>query len=425
MNKIENAKIKEVCYEEILSNGLRVMIIPKKGIEKKYIIWATRFGSIDNTFIDQESGKEVNVPDGIAHFLEHKMFEQKNGVDSLYKLMALGIDANAYTTNDHTAYLFECSDHFYEGLDELMDYVQNPYYTDQNVEKEKGIIGQEIRMYDDDPSWQLYINTMDCLYKNNPIKIDIAGTQETIAPINSQMLYTCYNNFYHPSNMVLVVVGDFEPKELLEEIKKRLIPKEKRAEIKRIYPEEPSMINKKEKEVSMDVSQPLFMIGVKVDSNIESKEKVKEHIAIEIILNMLLGKSSKLFDELYEKNLLLDEPSMEFEFSKEYAHILICAQSKNPKEVYNKILDEIKKLKESGINEADFERIKKKIYGDYVIEYNNVGSIGRMFVSDSIKGINSFDYINEFDDVDEEYTKKILENVFDESKTVISIVNPV
>ena len=225
--------------------------------------------------------------------------------------------------------------------------------------------------------------------------------------------------------MVLVVVGDFEPKELLEEIKKRLIPKEKRAEIKRIYPEEPSMINKKEKEVSMDVSQPLFMIGVKVDSNIESKEKVKEHIAIEIILNMLLGKSSKLFDELYEKNLLLDEPSMEFEFSKEYAHILICAQSKNPKEVYNKILDEIKKLKESGINEADFERIKKKIYGDYVIEYNNVGSIGRMFVSDSIKGINSFDYINEFDDVDEEYTKKILENVFDESKTVISIVNPV
>lgn len=425
MNKIENAKIKEVCYEEILSNGLRVMIIPKKGIEKKYIIWATRFGSIDNTFIDQESGKEVNVPDGIAHFLEHKMFEQKNGVDSLYKLMALGIDANAYTTNDHTAYLFECSDHFYEGLDELMDYVQNPYYTDKNVEKEKGIIGQEIRMYDDDPSWQLYINTMDCLYKNNPIKIDIAGTQETIAPINPQMLYTCYNNFYHPSNMVLVVVGDFEPKELLEEIKKRLIPKEKRAEIKRIYPEEPSMINKKEKEVSMDVSQPLFMIGVKVDSNIESKEKVKEHIAIEIILNMLLGKSSKLFDELYEKNLLLDEPSMEFEFSKEYAHILICSQSKNPKEVYNKILDEIKKLKESGINEADFERIKKKIYGDYVIEYNNVGSIGRMFVSDSIKGINSFDYINEFDDVDDEYTKKILENVFDESKTVISIVNPV
>ena len=184
MNKIENNKISEVCYEEMLENGLQVMIIPKKNIQKKYIIWATKFGSIDNTFIDQETGNKVSVPDGIAHFLEHKMFEQKNGVDSLYKLMALGIDANAYTTNDHTAYLFECSDHFYEGLDELMDYVQNPYYTDQNVEKEKGIIGQEIRMYEDDPSWRLYINTMNCLYTNNPIKIDIAGTEESIAPIN-------------------------------------------------------------------------------------------------------------------------------------------------------------------------------------------------------------------------------------------------
>ena len=277
-------------------------------------------------------------------------------------------------------------------------------------------------MYDDDPSWQLYINTMDCLYKNNPIKIDIAGTQETIAPINPQMLYTCYNNFYHPSNMVLVVVGDFEPKELLEEIKKRLIPKEKRAEIKRIYPEEPNRINKKEKEVSMDVSQPLFMIGVKVDSNIESKEKVKEHIAIEIILNMLLGKSSKLFDELYEKNLLLDEPSMEFEFSKEYAHILICSQSKNPKEVYNKILDEIKKLKETGINEADFERIKKKIYGDYVIEYNDISGVARMLMADYFKGINSFEYIENHKQVTKEYAEKILREIFDENKMVISIV---
>ena len=425
MQIIENSKVKEKLYVEKLENGLTVMIVPKVGIRKKYVIWGTNYGSNESKFVVPGENNETEVPKGVAHFLEHKMFEQESGVNSLDTLTALGVEANAYTTNDHTAYLFECTENFYPALDELMDYVQHPYFTDENVEKEKGIIGQEIRMYDDDPSWQLYINTMDCLYKNNPIKIDIAGTQETIAPINPQMLYTCYNNFYHPSNMVLVVVGDFEPKELLEEIKKRLIPKEKRAEIKRIYPEEPSMINKKEKEVSMDVSQPLFMIGIKVDSNIESKEKVKEHIAIEIILNMLLGKSSKLFDELYEKNLLLDEPSMEFEFSKEYAHILICAQSKNPKEVYNKILDEIKKLKESGINEADFERIKKKIYGDYVIEYNNVGSIGRMFVSDSIKGINSFDYINEFDDVDEEYTKKILENVFDESKTVISIVNPV
>ena len=160
MREIENKNIKEKCYMEKLEDGLQVIIIPKKEIQKKYVIWATKFGSIDNTFIDSTTGEKVVIPDGVAHFLEHKMFEQKNGVDSLYVLMALGLDANAYTTNDHTAYLFECTDHFYEGLDELMDYVQNPYFTDQNVEKEKGIIGQEIGMYDDDPGWQLYINAI-------------------------------------------------------------------------------------------------------------------------------------------------------------------------------------------------------------------------------------------------------------------------
>ena len=155
MEVIENKYIKEKCYMQKLENGLQVIIIPKKNIQKKYIIWATHFGSIDNKFIDYETKKEITIPDGVAHFLEHKMFEQKNGVDSLYTLMALGIDANAYTTNDHTAYLFECTNNFYEGLDELMDYVQNPYFTDQNVEKEKGILGQEIQMYDDDPGWHL------------------------------------------------------------------------------------------------------------------------------------------------------------------------------------------------------------------------------------------------------------------------------
>ena len=219
MKEIDNKNIKEKCFTEELENGMKVILIPKKEIKKKYVIWATKFGSIDNRFIDARTNTEIFIPDGVAHFLEHKMFEQENGVDSLYVLMALGIDANAYTTNDHTAYLFECTDHFYEGLDELMDYVQHPYFTDKNVEKEKGIIGQEIGMYDDDPGWQLYVNTMDCLYEKNPIKVDIAGTVESIAKINPDVLFKCYNNFYHPSNMVFVAVGAFEPEEMLEEIK--------------------------------------------------------------------------------------------------------------------------------------------------------------------------------------------------------------
>ena len=422
MREIENKNIKEKCYMEKLENGLQVIIIPKKEIQKKYIIWATKFGSIDNTFIDSTTGEKVVIPDGVAHFLEHKMFEQKNGVDSLYVLMALGLDANAYTTNDHTAYLFECTDHFYEGLDELMDYVQNPYFTDQNVEKEKGIIGQEIGMYDDDPGWQLYINAMDCLYEKNPIKVDTAGTVETISGINPEMLYKCYNTFYHPSNMVLTVVGDFEPEAILAEIKKRLKDNEARGEITRIYPEEKLEINKKYAEKEMEVSLPLFMIGFKDNIKNKYNEVVKRHIAIEIMLNMLIGKSSNLYNELYKEGYLLSQPDLEYEFGNEYSHVLIGGQSKNPQKVYEKIAEKIQEMKNNDINVQEFERIKKKIYGDYAVEYNNVADIGRMFTSDYIKGINSFEYMDKFEEIDAEYVKQVLKEIFTEDKMIMSVI---
>lgn len=422
MREIENKNIKEKCYMEKLENGLQVIIIPKKEIQKKYIIWATKFGSIDNTFIDSTTGEKVVIPDGVAHFLEHKMFEQKNGVDSLYVLMALGLDANAYTTNDHTAYLFECTDHFYEGLDELMDYVQNPYFTDQNVEKEKGIIGQEIGMYDDDPGWQLYINAMDCLYEKNPIKVDTAGTVETISGINPEMLYKCYNTFYHPSNMVLTVVGDFEPEAILAEIKKRLKDNEARGEITRIYPEEKLEINKKYAEKEMEVSMPLFMIGFKDNIKDKYNEVVKRHIAIEIILNMLIGKSSNLYNELYKEGYLLSKPDLEYEFGNEYSHVLIGGQSKDPQKVYEKIAEKIQEMKNNDINVQEFDRIKKKIYGDYAVEYNNVADIGRMFTSDYIKGINSFEYMDKFEEIDAEYAKQVLKEIFTEDKMIMSVI---
>lgn len=422
MREIENKNIKEKCYMEKLENGLQVIIIPKKEIQKKYIIWATKFGSIDNTFVDSTTGEKVVIPDGVAHFLEHKMFEQKNGVDSLYVLMALGLDANAYTTNDHTAYLFECTDHFYEGLDELMDYVQNPYFTDQNVEKEKGIIGQEIGMYDDDPGWQLYINAMDCLYEKNPIKVDTAGTVETISGINPEMLYKCYNTFYHPSNMVLTVVGDFGPENILAEIKKRLKDNEARGEIIRIYPEEKLEINKKYAEKEMEVSLPLFMIGFKDNIKDKYNEVVKRHIAIEIILNMLIGKSSNLYNELYKKGYLLSQPDLEYEFGNEYSHVLIGGQSKDPQKVYEKIAEKIQEMKNNDINVQEFNRIKKKIYGDYAVEYNNVADIGRMFTSDYIKGINSFEYMDKFEEIDAEYAKQVLKEIFTEDKMIMSVI---
>lgn len=423
MKIIESSKIKEKAYIEKLENGMDVIIIPKKNAIKKYVIWGTHFGSIDNHFIMPTTGEEVYIPDGVAHFLEHKMFEQPNGTNSLDILMALGIDANAYTSNDHTAYLFECTDNFYEGLDELMDYVQHPYFTEENVEKEKGIIGQEIGMYDDDPSWQLYINAMDCMYKENPIKIDIAGTVESISKITPDVLYKCYNTFYNPSNMTMVVCGDFEPEKLLNEIKKRLVPKENQGEIKRIYAKEETEINKKETEVKMELSNPLFLVGYK-DATKNKENLVKRHIAIEIILNMLIGKSSELYKKLYEENILLSEPNFDYEFNNEYAHVTIYGQSKNPRRIYEEITKQVEKYIKNGLDEEHFKRIKKKIYGDYAIEYNSVADIARMFLADKMKGINSFDYIEEFNTVTKEYTEGILKEVFNEKNEILSIVNP-
>jgi len=422
MQLIENLKLEEKVYKEKLENGMTVMIIPRKNTQKKYVIWGTHYGSNESKFVVPGEEQETEVPKGVAHFLEHKMFEQENGVNSLDVLTALGVEANAYTTNDHTAYLFECTDKFYEALDELMDYVQNPYFTDENVEKEKGIIGQEIMMYDDYPEWKVYLNTLEAMYHNHPVKLDITGTIETISHINKEVLYKCYNTFYNPSNMVLVVCGDFKPEAILEEIRKRLLTKEAVGEIKRIYPEEPKEVVKNYIEQNMEVSMPLFTIGIK---DTPSEEKVKKHIAIEILLNMLLGRSSKLYKELYNEGIILAQPSLEYEFTEGYAHMLITGQATNPEKVFEKLKKEVANLIENGLNEEEFNRIKKMIYGGYVKEYNDVAETARMFLADSFKGINSFDYIDEISSVKTEYGYQILKEAFDEKQMVLSIVKKV
>ena len=336
MQVIYNSKVKETLYLEKLKNGLTVMIIPKKGIQKKYIIWGTHYGSNDNKFVVPGEEEPIEVPKGVAHFLEHKMFEQENGVNSLDKLTSIGVNANAYTTNDHTAYLYECTNNFYEALDEFMDYVQHPYFTDENVEKEKGIIGQEIKMYDDYPEWRVYLNALEAMYHVNPIKLDVTGTIETISHINKEILYKCYNTFYHPSNMCLVVSGDFVPEDLIEEIKKRLIEKPQNGEIKRIYEEEPETIVKEKIEQNMTVTRPLFNIGIKCIPPIQS-EKVKLHIAIDMILNILVGESSDIYKELYQDGNMYNAPSFSYEFGENYAHILISENANDQERVYEKI----------------------------------------------------------------------------------------
>ena len=421
MQVIENLKVKEKLYIEKLENGLTIMIIPKEKIQKKYIIWGTNYGSNDNKFIVPGETEITEVPNGVAHFLEHKLFEQKDGTNSLDTLTSLGAEANAYTTNDHTAYLFECTDNFYEALDEFMDYVQNPYFTDENVEKEKGIIGQEIMMYDDYPEWQVYLNAMKAMYHENPIKIDITGTIETISHIDKEILYKCYKTFYNPANMALVISGDFAPQEILKEIKDRLVEKEVQGEIKRINTEEPKNIVQKKIEKKFEVSRPLYNIGIK-DSSTDRENIVKKHISIEILLNLIIGRSSSLYKKLYNDGIISGQPSLDYEFGKTYAHVLISGQSTNPEKLYEEFKSQVENMKENGINEEDFNRIKKLIYGGYVKEYNDIQDISRMFLADYFKGINSFDYLEEIEYINLNYTNQILKEIFKEENMILSIV---
>lgn len=419
MQVIKNELVKEEVVIETFENGLTVIVVPKKDVQKKYAIWGTRYGSNDSEFVIPGDEKATVVPKGVAHFLEHKLFEQENGTNSLDTLTALGVNANAYTTNTHTAYLFECTENFYEALDELMDYVQNPYFTDENVEKEKGIIGQEIMMYDDYPEWRVYLNALEAMYHNHPIKLDITGTIETISHIDKDVLYNCYKTFYNPSNMVMAICGDFDPETLLGEVKKRLKETQKQGEIKRITPEEPASIVKNEVTEELDVSQPMFIIGIKDKAPVKYIEK---QIAMNILLSILLGTSSKAYKELYADGTISGELGLDYESSYEYGHVLITGQSIDPHKVLEKLKEEIKYIKKNGIDKKDFERLKKVYYGMCIKEYGDVSLIARSFMANYLMGINNLDYLEKIQEIDIEYINEVFNETFKEENMVISIV---
>lgn len=374
MQVIENLKVKEKLYIDKLENGLTVMIIPKKGIEKKYIIWGTNYGSNDSKFIVPGETETIEVPKGVAHFLEHKLFEQENGTNSLDTLTALGVNANAYTTNDHTAYLYECTDNFYEALDEFMDYVQHPYFTDENVEKEKGIIGQEIMMYDDYPEWRVYLNAMEAMYHNNPIKIDITGTIETISHIDKEILYKCYNTFYNPGNMCLIIVTNEEEEKVINFVKeieeKRKVDIETDIEVKKIN--EPENVNKEFDIIYQNVSKCELSYSFKLPINDYKIPYHKLDLYLYIIFISNLGKLTGFGLDLKEKNLINGNIGIGTNKYMDYIVPSINVSTDYPEKIIN-ILD--KKIKEFSLNEEYFNMIKKSMISDFVYCFTGVSNV--------------------------------------------------
>ncbi|MBU5450655.1 EF-P 5-aminopentanol modification-associated protein YfmH [Acetivibrio sp. MSJd-27] len=424
--KIANPVIEETFYKGVHESGLPVYVLKKENYSKYYSILSTRYGSVDSAFQFPGDREYTIVPDGIAHFLEHKLFEQEDGTNAFDKYAALGASANAFTSFNNTAYLFSCTSHFNENFDHLLNFVSHPYFTRENVEKEQGIIAQEIRMYDDDANWRVFFNLIDCLYINHPVKKDIAGTVESISKITKDILFDTYHTFYHPENMVLYIAGDVNLEEISDIIDRNIVKREVpfNAEVKPI--EEPGGINRKEKVQKLSVSTPIFNCGYKDKNvNLRGKDLLKRNLMTSILLKMFASESSELYEKLYSQGLINDSFGTDMTCFYDYSFVQFEGESKEPKRVAAMILEQAAKLKEYGLNQDDFERTKKLMYGKYVKSFNSIEAIGNSFCSDYFLGIEPFAFFEVYEDIHFSEVQNRFHELFDENMFAVSIIEPV
>ena len=414
----------ETIYSGTHSSGLDIYIVPKPEYSGSYAIFGTRYGSVDSDFVVPGETEVTHVPDGIAHYLEHKMFDQPDGSNVFDKFSKYGGNANAFTSFNITAYLFSSTSNFEENLATLLDYVQSPYYTDETVEKEQGIIGQEIRMYDDSPGWKLFFNFINCLYNEHPVKKEIAGTVESISHITADYLYKCYNTFYNLSNMSLVIVGNVDVDRALKVICDGIKNNEPFNEpIKRVYPAEPESIAKPYAEKSMAVSAPMFMLGWKdIDVNKTGAELLKKNIEITILMRMLFGKSSAIYKKLYDMNLINSTFSEDYSMQPDYGFTSLDGESRDPQKVFEIILDELERTE---LDEADFERTKKVTWGSYIRSHNDIENYAGTFLQLLFMGIDYFDYYDVYKTVTFDDVKSRFKEHFKRERAALSVVKPI
>ena len=367
-------------------SGLTVYVFPKE-TSGTYALFATRYGSLDRTFRVGD-GDFVTVPDGIAHFLEHKLFEEEDGGDVFAKFAALGASANAYTSNEMTAYLFSATDHVPEALRTLLSFVTHPYFTEENVHKEQGIIAQEIGMYDDNPSARLYYALLEGLYREHNVRINIAGTVKTIAEITPELLYRCYRTFYHPSNMALAVCGPVTPEEVLAAVDEAL-PAAEPVRIERKYPDEPAALYRKDTVLHMEVGKPLFAFGVKDLAVFESPaERAKHGIAVDLLNDLMFSESTSFYTELYEKGLISDSFEAEYEWMNSCAFNAVSGESDYPEEVLAAVKERIAACRDNPPAREDFERLKKTVYADHIRSFESTESIASELINGAFHGVD-------------------------------------
>lgn len=427
MQTIEFNQLGETLYYKKLNNGLDVYILPKKGFSKTFVTFTTKYGSIDRTFVPMGESEPITVPDGIAHFLEHKMFEKEEG-DVFQKFSESGASANAFTSFTRTAYLFSATDHIYTSTETLLNFVQEPYFTEKTVEKEKGIIGQEITMYDDQPDWRLYFGAIENMYHTHPVKIDIAGTIESIDKITADHLYTCYNTFYHPSNMLLFVVGNVDQTEMMAFIEDNQNKKEfpEPTPIERHFEDEPTDVAHKERVLNMDVQKPKVYVGLKAKrTDLSGDEMLKHELAVQIGLECLFGRASDFYTEVYEGGLIDESFAYDFSLEKGYGFALIGSDSKDPDKLVEAIKNELKKAEDSSYFNAEaVERIKRKKIGFFLRALNSMEFIANQFTRYEFNDMNLFDAVPTIEKITVEDIVKEFETIQGETQQTVFKVLP-
>lgn len=427
MKKITFDQLQEELFYEKMSNGLDVYILPKKGFNKTYATFTTKYGSIDNHFVAKGDSDFTKVPDGIAHFLEHKLFEKEDG-DVFQQFSKQGASANAFTSFTRTAYLFSSTSDFEKNLETLIDFVQDPYFSEKTVEKEKGIIGQEITMYEDNPDWRLYFGLIQNMYKNHPVKIDIAGTKESISKITKDMLYQCYYTFYHPSNMLLFVVGPVDVEGTMSFIKENQAKKpfEDQPEIKRKFEDEPVEVAEKKKVLKMNVQTSKCLFGIKaLPQEHTGEEMLKNELATNLLLDLLFGKSSDNYQSLYSEGLIDETFSYDFTQEHGFGFAMVGGDTSDPDrlaETLEKMLREA--ATESVISDESLNKAKKKKIGAFLRSVNSPEYIANQFTRYAFNDMNLFDVVPTLEKITLEEIKSLATEFISEERFTVCQVVP-
>lgn len=427
MEKITFDQLQEELFFEKLPNGLSVYILPKKGFNKTYATFTTKYGSIDNHFVPLGKQEFTKVPDGIAHFLEHKLFEKEDG-DVFQQFSRQGASANAFTSFTKTAYLFSSTADFEKNLETLVDFVQEPYFSDKTVEKEKGIIGQEITMYDDNPDWRLYFGLIQNLYQNHPVKIDIAGTIESISHITPDLLYECYNTFYHPSNMLLFIVGPVDPTAIMNQVRDNQAEKDYKdqPEIQRKFEPEPVQVAEKKQILEMNVQTSKCLVGIKA-LHVEQKgpELLKNELTMNVLLDLLFSKASENFNQLYNSGLIDETFSYDYTQEQGFGFAMVGGDTREPEklaETLEKMLFDAKNGK--FVTEDQLERSKKKKIGSFLRAINSPEYIANQFTRYAFNDMDFFDVVPMLEKITLEDVKKLASEVIDEERVSVCQVVP-